>query len=392
MATTNFAALTNEQLTAWGKKFWHHARTNAFISKFTGTGVNAMIDRTTELNKSKKGNRAVITLLADMRTDGVMGDARLEDNEEALQSFETVIQFDQIRNANRIAGRMADQKSVVNFRAASESALGYWAADRIDQMAFLSLSSVPYTRHTNGALRTVLPAGQNLADLEFAPNANVAPSANRCFYLTSAGLSRGTGNNAANGALVPLTYKALVQMKAAAKDSFIRPIKRAGGQELYHVFVTPMGMADLRLDPDFLANIRSAGVRGEANSLFSGTDSVMVDGMLVSEYHHVYSNEGAAGSTGTPGQPGFVAGGRFGAAGNDIGQRVLFCGAQALAMADIGTAEWVEDTFDYKNQVGISVSKMVGFLKPKFKGNLSSYDTVEDYGCMTIDTAMTAFR
>ncbi len=379
MALTNFAALTDEQLTAWGKKFWHHARTNAFISKFTGTGVNAMIDRTTELKKSKKGNRAVITLLADMRTDGVMGDARLEDNEEALQSFETVILFDQIRNANRIAGRMADQKSVVTFRSASESALGYWAADRIDQMAFLSLSSVPYTRHTNGALRAVLPAGQNLSDLEFAPDANVAPSANRCFYLTSAGLSRGTGNDAANGALVPLTYKALVQMKAAAKDSFIRPIKRAGGQELYHVFVTPMGMADLRLDPDFLANIRSAGVRGEANSLFSGADSVMVDGMLVSEYHHVYSNEGAA------------AGERFGADGNDIGQRVLFCGAQALAMADIGTAEWVEDTFDYKNQVGISVAKMVGFLKPKFKGNLSSYDTVEDYGCMTIDTAVTAF-
>jgi N4-gp56 family major capsid protein len=380
MAKTNFAALTDEQLTAWGKKFWHHARTNSFISKFTGTGVNAMIDRTTELKKSKKGNRAVITLLADMRSDGVMGDARLEDNEEALQSFETVILFDQIRNANRIAGRMADQKSVVNFRGASESALGYWAADRVDQMAFLSLSSVPYTRHTNGATRAVLPAGQNLADLEFAPDASVAPSANRCFYLTSAGLSRGTGNDAANGALVPLTYKALVQMKAAAKDSFIRPIKRAGGQEMYHVFVTPMGMADLRLDPDFLANIRSAGVRGESNALFSGADSVMVDGMLISEYHHVYSNEGA------------TAGQRFGLAGNDIGQRVLFCGAQALAMADIGTAEWVEDTFDYKNEVGISIAKMVGFMKPKFKGNLSSYDTVEDYGCMTIDTAVTAFN
>lgn len=380
MAKTNFAALTNEQLTAWGKKFWHHARTNAFITKFTGTGSNAMIDRTTELTKSKKGNRAVITLLADMRSDGVMGDARLEDNEEALQSFETVILFDQIRNANRTAGRMADQKSVVNFRSASESVLGYWAADRVDQMAFLTLSSIPYTRETNGALRPVLPAGRNLADLEFAPDASVAPSANRCFYLTSAGLSRGTGNNAPNGTLVPLSYKALVQMKAAAKSSFIRPIKRAGGQELYYVFVTPMGMADLRLDPDFLANVRGAGVRGDSNPLFSGTDSVMVDGMLISEYHHVYSNEGAP------------AGQRFGASGNDIGQRVLFCGAQALGMADIGTAEWVEDTFDYENETGISVAKMVGFLKPKFKGNLSSYDTVEDYGCMTVDTAMTAFN
>lgn len=380
MAKTNFGLLTDEQLTAWGKKFWHHARTSSFVTKFTGSGPNSMIDRTTELTKSKKGNRAVITLLADMKSDGAMGDARLEDNEEALQSFDTVILFDQIRNANRIAGRMADKKSVVNFRNASENALGYWAADRVDQMAFLSLSSMPYTRQTNGALRPVGATGYNLADLEFAPAANVAPTANRCFYLTSAGLSRGTGNDAADGALVELTYKALVQMKAAAKSSFIRPIKRAGGQELYHVFVTPMGMADLRLDPDFLANMRGAGVRGESNSLFSGTDSVMVDGMLISEYHHVYSNEGAA------------AGSRFGATGNDIGQRVLFCGAQALAMADIGTAEWIEDDFDYKNEVGISVAKMVGFLKPQFKGNLASYDTKEDYGCMTIDTAVTAFN
>lgn len=380
MAKTNFAALTDEQLTAWGKKFWHHARTSSFVTKFVGTGQNAMIDRTTELTKSKKGNRAVITLLADMRSDGAMGDARLEDKEEALVSFDTVIQFDQIRNANRTTGRMADQKSVVNFRGASESALGYWAGDRIDQMAFLSLSSIPYTRQTNGALRSVEATGYNLADLEFAPAAAVAPTANRCFYLTSAGLSRGTGNDAADGTLVELTYKALVQMKAAAKSSFIRPIKRAGGQELYHVFVTPMGMADLRLDPDFLANVRGAGVRGESNPLFSGTDSVMVDGMLISEYHHVYSNEGAA------------AGDRFGTTGNDIGQRVLFCGAQALGMADIGTAEWVEDKFDYGNNYGISVAKMVGFLKPQFKGNLSSYDTKEDYGCMTIDTAVTAFN
>jgi hypothetical protein len=33
---------------------------------------------------------------------------------------------------------------------------------------------------------------------------------------------------------------------------------------------------------------------------------------------------------------------------------VLFCGAQALGMADIGNPEWVEKGFDYDNQQGIS--------------------------------------
>lgn len=375
MALTNFAALTAEQKTAWGMAFWHHARDNAFISQFMGKGPNSMIQVIDELTKSKKGARAVITLLADLTGDGVMGDATLESNEEALNSYETVIKFDQLRHANRVAGRMADQKSIVNFRNASKDALGYWIADRLDQLAFLTLSSMPYTRNTNGSMRALKPAGQNFSDLEFAV-ASPAPTANRCFHLKSAGLTRGTGNTATEGSLVPLTYKSLVQLKACAKDSFIRPIKGSGGQEIYHVFVTPMGMADLRLDPDFLANVRNAGVRGEANGLFSGASSVMVDGLIVHEYRHVYDTTAAA------------AGQKFGASGNTNGQRALLCGAQALGMADIGTAEWVEDDFDYENQLGISIAKMAGFLKPQFKGNLSSYATLEDFSVITLDTAL----
>lgn len=376
MAKTNFAALTDEQYTAWGMAFWHHARNNAFISKFMGKGPNAMIQHITELTKSKKGVRAVLTLLADMQGDGVVGDRRLEDNEEALNSFDTVITFDQMRNANRTEGRMADQKSIVNFRNASKDALGYWLADRMDQLAFLTLASMPYTRNTNGSLRV----GSQLPDLEFAPDpATVAPTARRGYHLKASGITSGTGFDAADGSLTPLDYKALVRLKALAKDNYIRPIKNKG-EDIYHVFVTPQGMADLRLDSDFLANIRHAGVRGDSNSLFSGAASVMVDGMIVHEYRHVFNTVEAA------------AGDGFGAtSGNDKGQRAMLCGAQALGMADIGTAEWVEDKFDYENEIGISVAKMVGFLKPQFKGNLSSYNSKEDFGVITLDTGLSFY-
>lgn len=381
MAKTNFAALTDEQYTAWGMAFWHHARNNAFISRYMGKGPNAMIQHITELTKSKKGVRAVLTLLADMTGDGVVGDSRLEDNEEALNSFDTVITFDQMRNANRLEGRMADQRSIVNFRNTSKDALGYWLSDRLDQLAFLSLASMPYTRNTNGSLRPVLAAGKNLSDLEFAPDtATAAPSARRGYHLKASGITSGTGFDAADGSLAPMDYKALVRLKALAKDNYIRPLKGAGGDETYNVFVTPQGMADLRLDPDFLANIRNAGVRGETNALFSGADSVNVDGMVVTEYRHVFNTVGAA------------AGDGFGATtGADKGQRAMLCGAQALGMADIGTAEWVEDDFDYKNEVGISIAKMVGFLKPQFKGNLSSPTAKEDFGVITLDTGLSFY-
>lgn len=379
MAKTNFAALTEEQYTAWGMSFWHHARNNAFISRFMGKGPNAMIQHITELTKSKKGVRAVLTLLADMTGDGVVGDTRLEDSEEALNSFDTVITFDQMRNANRLEGRMADQRSIVNFRNTSKDALGYWLSDRLDQLAFLSLASMPYTRNTNGSLRAVLAAGKNFNDLEFAPDAaTAAPSARRGYHLKASGITTGTGFDAADGALTPLDYKALVRLKALAKDNYIRPIK-SGGEETYHVFVTPQGMADLRLDTDFLANIRNAGVRGDSNPLFSGASSVNVDGLIVHEYRHVFNTVGAA------------AGGGFGATGNDKGQRAMLCGAQALGMADIGTAEWVERDFDYGSENGISVSKMVGFLKPQFKGNLSSPAAKEDFGVITLDTGLSFY-
>ena len=209
MAKTNFAALTEEQYTAWGMSFWHHARNNAFISRFMGKGPNAMIQHITELTKSKKGVRAVLTLLADMTGDGVVGDTRLEDSEEALNSFDTVITFDQMRNANRLEGRMADQRSIVNFRNTSKDALGYWLSDRLDQLAFLSLASMPYTRNTNGSLRAVLAAGKNFNDLEFAPDAaTAAPSARRGYHLKASGITTGTGFDAVDGSLEALDYKA----------------------------------------------------------------------------------------------------------------------------------------------------------------------------------------
>lgn len=376
MAKTNFAALTDEQKTAWGMDFWAHARNRSFINKFLGKSDNSMVHHITELRKDKKGARAVMTLVADLTGDGVVGDNKLEDNEEEMKSFDTVIQIDQLRNANRLEGRMADQKSIVNFRRQSRDKLAYWLGDRIDQLAFLSLSSLPYSMHTNGAAR----AGSSLVDLEFA-EATPAPTANRQFYLGADGnLVQGTGFDAPDGSLTPLTYKSLVRMKANAKDSYLKPLRNSGGEDLYMVFVTPQGMADLRLDPDFLQNVRNAGVRGKSNDLFSGASSVMVDGMIIHEYRHVFSNHKAA------------EGDRFGATtGNDIGQRVLFCGAQALGMADIGAAEWVEDVFDYENELGISVAKIFGFLNPQFKGNLANYETNENFGVMVMDTALSIY-
>ena len=381
MANTNFAALTSNQLTAWSRDFWRVARNFSFINQFAGTGQNAMVQRITELTKSEKGTKAVITLLADMTGDGITGDNTLEGNEEALRAYDLTIELDQLRFANRVAGRLADQKSVVNFRETSRDALAYAIADRMDQLAFLTLSGVAYTLKTSGALRTTSSsAGHELADLEFASDVS-APTTNRHRrWDATNGLS--AGDVTALVAADTMQYKCIVELKAYAKDNYIRGLRGAGGEEVFHMFVTPQQMAKLKLDSDFLSNVRSAGIRGPKNELFAGSSSVLVDGVVIHEYRHVFNTANA--TTGTSSNAG-AAGYKWGADADVNGARALFCGAQALAMADIGLPDIVEDNFDYGNQQGISIGKIFGLRKPKYNSDYNS--AVEDFGVVAFDTA-----
>ena len=370
MALTNFAALTAEEKTMWSMDFWKAARNASFINQFAGKGANSMVQRITELKKSEKGARAVITLIPDLTGDGVTGDYTLEDNEEAIGLAEQVIRIDQLRNANRLAGRLADQKSIVTFRETSRDLLAYWAADRMDQIAFLTLTGKAYTFTCNGATRPVLATGQNLSDLEYAADVTAA-TGDRHFMATAAGWVPGD-EGAAFDSAIKISYASLVRAKALAKDRYMRGIRTGAGEEVFHVFVTPSVMADLKLDSDYIANVRNAAPRSKNNELFAGTTSVMVDGLVIHEFRHVFDTTSAAG------------GSKWGTAGAVDGAAVLFCGAQALGMADIGNAYWEEDKFDYKNQVGISVGKMFGFLKPQFT-TLYGAGGVQDFGVMRLD-------
>ncbi len=275
---------------------------------------------------------------------------------------------------------MTDQKTVVNFREQSRDALAYAMADRCDQLAFLSMSGVAYTHKNNGGLRTVSgSAGHELVDLEFATDVS-APTSDRHLRINGTGLSAGYTTAVTNSDT--LGYKHIVNLKAFAKDNYIRGIRGAGNQETFHMFVTPQQMANLKLDTDFIANVRNAGVRGSSNSLFAGTSSLMVDGVMIHEFRHVFNTSGA--TTGTSGNAG-AAGYKWGANADVVGGRALFCGAQALALADIGLPEMVEDTFDYGNQSGISVGKIFGLRKPKYNSDISG--SVQDFGIIALDSA-----
>ena len=369
MALTNFAALTQEQLTLWQRDVWKQARNHSFITRFMGEGPNSLFQRITQLKKDQKGSRAVITLLADLVGDGVAGDRQLEGNEEAMQTFDQVIRIDQLRHGTRHLGRMADQKSVVEFRKNAKDVLSYWQADRHDQLAFLTLSGVPYSTHNNGAPRV----GSDFPSLEYAADVKPLSAYRRLRWnrgggsITAATLDSNAATTSVAAVDTPC-WEMFIQLKAYAKTHKIRGVK-INGEETYHAFLSPMAMAKLKLDPTYLQNLRHATSKGVNDKLYSGA-TVKIDGIYLHEFRHVPNTRMAA------------AGSKFGNLGAVDGCQMLFCGAQALAMADIGNPKWVEKEFDYDNAPGISVSKILGFLKPQFETQYSG-GSVEDHGIIS---------
>lgn len=369
MATTNFTRLTSEQKTVWSRDLWKVSRNQMFLNKFLGKGPNSVIQHIDELTKTEKGARAVMTLVPDLEGDGVAGDRRLKGNEEAIKAYDKVIRIDQLRNANISEGRMAEQKSIVRFRETSRDVLSYWLADRMDQLAFLSLAGIAYSKYPSGATRV----GSDLINLEFAADV-AAPTSARVFRWNAASgsLDAGATNTVTSNDTV--SWELLIQLKAKAKDEYMRGV-RVKGRETFHVFLTPQAMAKLKLDEKYLQAMRHAQKRGDDNPLFTG-DAVDVDGLYIHEFRHV------------PNTSGLTSGNKYGVTGTVEGCQLLFVGAQALGMADIGAPEWVEDEDDYENQQAISVSKIFGFLKPAYITQYGSgAATSQDFGVMSVYVA-----
>ena len=366
---TNFAKLTDNEKIVWSMQFWAKARNLQFLSKFTSTGPNSLIQRITELTETERGAKAVITLVNDLEGDGRAGDRQLEGYEEELTQEDQVIQIDQLRNANKSKGRMAEQRSIVRFREQSRDKLAYWMSDRLDQMSFLALAGVDFGMHNNGTQRV----GSDLPLLTYAADVKAPTARREMGYNNTTGILEQTPTSAITAADNQLSWAGIVNLKAYAKTEYVREITMNDGVPFYHLFVTPKAMAKLKQDQDFKENLRFAGVRGNANELFKGTDTIMLDGIAISEFRLVYNTDGA------------VAPNKWGAGGNVDGAACLFCGAQALGYADIGVANWVEKRFDYDNQPGISIGKITGLLKPQFKSKISG-DT-QDFGVIRFNVA-----
>jgi N4-gp56 family major capsid protein len=371
---TNFAALTAQEKIVWSRDVWEDARDQMFINKFTSTDENTVIQRITELTRDERGESVKMHLVADLVDDGVVGDDEREGREEEMSSYDEDITIDLISHGVRQKGKLAEQKTVIRFREQSKNKLSYWLANRMDQLAFLTLSGIGYEYNNDGSNRT----SAAFSTMAFAADVS-APTSGRHVRVhgdATGYLGLEAGDVTAVDQYGTLTYSALVDLGTYAKTQYVKPLT-AGGKEYYVLFMRPEAIAQLKKDPDFQRAVITGLPRSEQNPFFTG-GTVTVDGLVIHEHRLVYNTKGAAAT--------YKWGGTVGVDANQDGSRALLCGAQALGMADLGVPEWSEKWFNYDSSPGVNVDKMFGYLKPKFHSNYS--DSVEDFGVIAVDHAI----
>lgn len=314
--------------TAWAKDTWAAGLNKSYFKKFTGTSEDNIVQVKEELKK-EKGDSIIIPLLLPLAGAGVTGDNQLEGNEEAMIYRDFKVSLDQIRNAVVITGRMEEQKTQIDLRKDAKNALSDWLAKKIDKMIFAALSDNPT------ADRVIFAGG--------VANAN-AITASDVFTADTIGVAK--------------------RMAQANEDTALKPIM-INGAEHYIMIVDQYQARDLKNDAKWLAAQEHANIRGESNPIFSGALG-MYDGVIIHENNRIKRADNTS---------------------SVKVSNALFLGKQAVVMAEGGDLRWVEKSFDYDNQFGVSIGRIFGVAKSQFK-----FDGVNltDFGVINVVTSSVA--
>lgn len=367
MAFTALGALQPEQKRAWVRESIRAFREKFFFKNWMGTSEDSVIQLVKELKKTETGDRAMIGLVPDMASPGVVGDNTLEDREDSLEADWIELPCDQLRNGLKSKGRVDNQRSVLDFRKEARDKLGYWRAQICEELLILTASGVGYQYRTDGALRD--NRGQDdLTELAFAGSVS-APSSERHFRYTATGIDVGDTTQIASSS-VP-KYGSLVDLHAEARSRGIKTI-RIGGIDCLVYLCHPKHFAQLKKDSDFREAVIHANERGMKHPILTGA-TVTMDGLVIHTNNRVYNTLRAA------------SGSKWGAGYAINGTRSLLMGAQAMGFADLwGAADWYEGKKDHDNKDVISIAMYIGMLKTKFKSDLAM-SAPQDFGLFAID-------
>jgi N4-gp56 family major capsid protein len=366
MAKTEFGVNHPLAVKVWSKSLTSEAYRRTFIGKFIGQGEDSLIQEKVDLKKSA-GDQITVGLNVQLTGAGVQGDATLEGNEEALSFYDDSLLVNQLRHATRTKGRMTEQRVPYNLRKVSKDRLADWFGQRMDVAFFNQICG-------NTAQSNTLYTGNN---------ATIAPSTNR--IIRAGNQSNDQSLTSADTFTLELIDIARQRAETASTDAstgpLVRPL-RMEGNDHYVMFLHDYQVHDLRTNTSTgqWLDIQRAAMQGgdvTKNPIFTGALG-MYNGVILHKASRV--TQGVNSSTG---------------AADTTSRRAVLCGAQAATIA-FGSSNgatrytWVEEMFDYGNQLGVAAGSIFGLKKTKFIPADDSSTNAEDFGTVVVSTYATA--
>ena len=362
MAVTTYGTNNPLAVKLWSKRLSVEALKATWAYRFVGEGTDSMIQVKDEMTKSA-GDQVTYGLRMQLSGNGTLGDGVLEGNEEALTTYSDALIINQLRHAVRSAGRMSQQRVPFVVRDEALSGLRDWWSDRIDWAAFNQLCG---NIGPSGSFGNPGPSG---IDIRWTGlNSPLAPDA--AHYANVAGTSDDTGLGNTNLFNLTMIDKAVERAKTLTPA--IKPVN-VNGKRFYVAWLHPYQVTDLRTSTSTgqWLDIQKAAMTGglvDENPIFDGSLGV---------YNNVILHEDARVTQGyNPSTSAAIT----------TVRRAVFAGAQA-AMIGFGRDNgpnkftWVEELFDYENQLGVSAGLIFGLKKTQFNSAdfatvvLSSYAT-----------------
>ena len=352
MSITRYGVNDSLAVKAWSKMLAVESLKATEIRPLMGENKTSIITIKNELKKGK-GDKITHGLRMQLSGDGVTEGQVLEGNEESLTTYDDHLYINELLHATRASndGHAIDNQRVLfNVRSESRDALKDWFAKRYSVTFFNQIAG-------NTAVSDTRYLGLN---------AVTAPSTNR---ITIAEAGSTTDEQLDSNDLFNLTWIDYLKEKAITADPMIRPIK-VGGQDKYVLYLHPYQVTDMRTNTSTgqWLDIEKAAMMGgkiSKNPIYTGAIGEY-NGVILRWSHDVTT--GVNSSTG---------------AAITTVRRAVFLGAQAACHAtgkDNGPTsyKWVEETFDYQRELGVSAQSIFGQKKSAFNS--------EDFGVIVLST------
>ena len=361
----------------WQKALVKNVKDNLYFSKFMGAGEENIIQIKDDLKK-ERGDTITLPITYKLSSDGVVGDAELEGNEEAITAYSDSISIDQVRNGVRTTGEFDEQTNVYDMRNDNKNKLSMWAQEFLERQFFMKLGGVNNLTLTDVAGNVVGGRAAWANAPEQVPTADTGLGYGDRYLC--ADYADGADSLDATDLLTPELIS-LAKIKAGQKQSDGAPKMRPlmiNGKSHYVMFIHPWQANDLKNNATYAQAQRDAQARGNDNPIFTGALG-MWDNVIIHEHEYVpYLDVSEAGYNFNSADAGTIFGG-----GTVDCFRALLCGAQAGVFANTSKSFMMrEKDFDYGNKVGYSTGIIGGVDKVTFNE--------KDYGVLALDTAATA--